>query len=206
MIVFIPIKENSQRVPNKNFRNFKGKPLWKHTIDKLSDFFVFIDTDSEEIIRECKNIKNVKAYRRFKGLMGDKTSVVDLIENFIRTYEIKSPLCQIHVTSPFLKTSDIKDSFHKIKEGYDSVFSVTKTQKRFWDLNDNPLNHNPKKLIQTQDLEPWYEENSYLYTFKPNVIYEYNNRISKNCYKMEIGFPYNLDIDNEDDWDLINKI
>ena len=35
MIIYIPIKENSQRVPNKNFREFCGKPLWEHTIDKL---------------------------------------------------------------------------------------------------------------------------------------------------------------------------
>ena len=37
MIVYIPIKQNSQRVPEKNFREFKGKPLWEHTVDKLKD-------------------------------------------------------------------------------------------------------------------------------------------------------------------------
>ena len=51
MIIYIPIKQNSQRVPQKNFREFNGKPLWEHTIDKLKDFEVVVDTDSEEIIR-----------------------------------------------------------------------------------------------------------------------------------------------------------
>ena len=37
MIIYIPIKQNSQRVPNKNFRLFNGKPLWEHTVDKFSD-------------------------------------------------------------------------------------------------------------------------------------------------------------------------
>ena len=44
--IFIPIKEHSERVPNKNFRLFGDKPLYQHTIDKLSDFNVFVDTDS----------------------------------------------------------------------------------------------------------------------------------------------------------------
>ena len=53
MIIYIPIKENSQRVPQKNFREFHGKPLWEHTIDKLKDFQVVIDTDSDDIIKKC---------------------------------------------------------------------------------------------------------------------------------------------------------
>ena len=53
MIIYIPIKENSQRVPQKNFREFNGKPLWEHTIDKLKDFEVVVDTDSQEIFDKC---------------------------------------------------------------------------------------------------------------------------------------------------------
>ena len=89
---------------------------------------------------------------------------------------------------------------------YDSVFSVTKIQKRFWNKDATPLNHNPKVLLQTQQLEPWFEENSYLYTFWPEVIKKYNNRIGKDCYMMEIGYPHNLDIDIESDFNLIKNI
>ena len=68
-----------------------------------------------------------------------------------------------------------------------------------------PINHNPMKLEQTQDLPLYYMENSYLYTFLPKVL-EYNNRIGYNPYIMEIGFPYNLDIDTEEDWKVVNVI
>jgi|TARA_B100001094_G_C18067129_1_gene738050 CMP-N-acetylneuraminic acid synthetase len=60
-------------------------------------------------------------------------------------------------------------------------------------------------LEQTQDLPEYYCENSYLYAFKPEVL-DQNNRIGKNPYLLEIGFPYNLDIDTEQDWDMINRI
>ena len=35
---------------------------------------------------------------------------------------------------------------------------------------------------------------------------DFNNRIGYNPYIMEIGFPYNLDIDTEEDWKLVNVI
>ena len=209
MIIYIPIKQNSQRVPQKNFRNFQGKPLWENSVDKLKDFNVFIDTDSDLILKSCDNKEWVTCFRRKRHLVGDKISVVDLLKNFVNQFSVKDPMCQIHVTSPFLNPNHIKFAFDKInKEGYDSVFSADVVQNRFWRKEPYgycPVNHNPMKLEQTQDLPVYYMENSYLYAFLPKVL-EYNNRIGYNPYAMEVGFPYNLDIDTEEDWKLVNVI
>ena len=83
MVVFIPIKEESQRVVGKNFREYKGKPLWKHCLDKFTDYKVFIDTDSKIILDEAEEYANVRAYERLDYLKGHETSVVDLIKNFV---------------------------------------------------------------------------------------------------------------------------
>jgi CMP-N-acetylneuraminic acid synthetase len=209
MIVYIPIKQNSQRVPCKNFREFDGKPLWEHTVDKLREFDVYIDTDSDSIINRCKKKSWVTCFPRRRHLIGDKVSVVDLLKNFINQFEITDTVCQVHVTSPFLEIDHVKFAFNKINnEGYDSVFSADVVQKRFWTKEPYglcPVNHNPLKLEQTQDLTKYYCENSYIYAFKPYVL-DYNNRIGYNPYIMEIGVPYNLDIDTEDDWFYITKI
>lgn len=209
MIVYIPIKKNSQRVPRKNFRSFQGKPLWENTIDKLEDFNVFIDTDSGSIFEECEHKEWVTCFHRRRHLVGDKVSVVDLLKNFVDQFSINEPISQIHVTSPFLNPDHIKFALDKINnEGYDSVFSADGVQNRFWRKEPYgycPINHNPMRLEQTQDLPVYYMENSYLYAFLPKVL-EYNNRIGYNPYIMEIGFPYNLDIDTEEDWKLVNII
>jgi|TARA_X000001036_G_C20689984_1_gene809055 CMP-N-acetylneuraminic acid synthetase len=209
MIVYIPIKKNSQRVPEKNFRTFKGKTLWENTVDKLNNFNVFIDTDSDSIIHSSKKKDWVTCFSRKRHLTGDQVSVVDLLKNFIDQFSIREPVCQIHVTSPFLNPDHIKFALDKINnEGYDSVFSADVVQNRFWRKESYgycPVNHNPMKLEQTQDLPVYYMENSYLYAFLPKVL-EYNNRIGYNPYIMEIGFPYNLDIDTEEDWKLVNVI
>lgn len=209
MIIYIPIKQNSQRVPNKNFREFNGKALWEHTIDKLSNFRVYVDTDSDEIIESCKDKKLITAYKRPEKLRGDTTSVVDLLKNFVETYEIKETICQIHVTSPFLFINHL----HRVKHifettNHDSVFSADVIQNRFWRKEEyglSPVNHNPLKLEQTQDLPKYYMENSYLYAFKPEVL-EFGNRIGKNPFILEVGYPYNLDIDTEDDWNLVKLL
>jgi len=209
MVVYIPIKKNSQRVPEKNFREFNGKPLWEHVTDKLVDFNVYIDTDADSIINCCKEKSWVTCFPRRSYLIGDKISVVDLLKNFVDQFSIEEPICQIHVTSPFLNPDHIKFALDKINnEGHDSVFSADVVQNRFWRKENYgycPVNHNPMKLEQTQDLPVYYMENSYLYAFLPKVL-EYNNRIGYNPYIMEIGFPYNLDIDTEEDWKLVNVI
>ena len=86
MTIFIPIKENSQRVPRKNFRLLDGIPLYKHTLYKLKDFKVFVDTDSQEIIEEVKRderCSHVTAYARNPSLIGDEVSVCDVIDNAV---------------------------------------------------------------------------------------------------------------------------
>jgi len=211
MIIYIPIKQNSQRVPQKNFREFNGKPLWEHTIDKLKDFEVVVDTDSEEIITKCIDKKWVYSYFRPHHLRGDEVSVVDLIKNFSEKAELKEDewICQIHVTSPFLNVNHLKDLEEKSKTWeYDSAFSVDVIQNRFWrdeEYGLAPVNHNPMKLEQTQDLPPYYMENSYFYFFTIDVL-KLGNRIGKNPIAVPISFPYNLDIDTEDDWDMVKSI
>lgn len=206
MNVFIPIKHNSQRVPQKNFRLINEEPLYKHVLLKFSDFKVYVDTDSGEIyhqIKEDERLSHVTVYKRRDDLKGDEISVCELIKNFIFRYDIASPVAQIHVTSPFLSSDTLRDACRYIKN-YDSVVSCTSHQSRFWRKEEYgmcPINHNPVKIEQTQDLPVFYEENSAFYVFKPEVITSYGSRIGKNPYFYDLTEPENIDIDTEADWE-----
>jgi CMP-N-acetylneuraminic acid synthetase len=52
----------------------------------------------------------------------------------------------------------------------DSLFTVDKIQTRFYREDGSPVNHDPNNLVRTQDLEPWYEENSNLYFLPKRVL------------------------------------
>lgn len=208
MKVFIPIKKNSQRVKEKNFRNFLDEPLYKYTLLKLKDYEVFVDTDSKEILYEIKNdnrLSHVTGYMRSNNLIGDKISVCSLIENWIKKYGIEDMVCQLHVTSPFLKIETLSKSFEKVEKDFDSVVACNKIQSRLWRMENYglcPINHNPAKLEQTQDLPAVYEENSLFYIFNSENFLTTGNRIGSNPYFYECSFPENIDIDIEDDWDI----
>jgi len=206
MIIFIPIKHNSQRVHRKNFRRFGKEPLFKHTLLKLKNHQVYVDTDSQDIIdliSSDKRLNHVTTYHRKENLRGDKVSVCHLIRNFIEEYNIEQPIVQLHVTSPFLTIKMLEDAYKKISS-HDSVVSCTVHNSRFWRKENYgmcPLNHNPVKLEQTQDLPSLYEENSCFYIFNPCVIINLGSRIGSNPYFYEMAYPHNIDIDNEEDWD-----
>ncbi len=212
MVIFIPIKENSQRVPRKNFRELNGVPLYKHTLYKLTNYDVYVDTDSDEIAAGIKmdtKLSNVTVYRRSTDLMGDDVSVCDLIKDFILSKEIHHQyLCQMHVTSPFITDEILNKAFNYL-QNHDSVVSCNKVNTRFWRKENYgyvPVNHNPMKLEQTQDLPTYYEENSTFYIFDVEMFKKTNTRIGFNPYFYPIGFPHNVDIDTEDDWNIVEAI
>ena len=208
MKIFIPIKHNSQRVPRKNFRLFRGVPLYKHTLLKYSNCDVYVDTDSEEIINEItrdSRLSNVKVYKRSSDLLGDEVSVCDLIKYFITKFKVKGPIAQIHVTSPLLSYKTIERAFAYIGQ-YDSVVSCNSYNSRFWRKEKYgvcPINHNPLRLEQTQDLPTLYEENSCFYIFDSDVVLSTGNRIGKRPYFYSVSEPENIDIDTEDDWNKL---
>ena len=112
---------------------------------------------------------------------------------FINTYEVKSHIIQIHVTSPFLLRETIVEA-EKFMEEYDSVVACNIYQSRFWRQESYgycPVNHNPVRMEQTQDLPTLYEENSAFYIFDPNIILDINSRVGVNPYFYGLTAPEN---------------
>ena len=87
-------------------------------------------------------------------------------------------IIQVHTTSPLLKTKTIDKAikFHLDKK--QDIFSVNKLYERFYDKDLRPINHDINTLVQTQDLEHLYVENSALYIFTKENFRQNNNRIN----------------------------
>jgi CMP-N-acetylneuraminic acid synthetase len=112
---------------------------------------------------------------------------------------------QTHSTNPLLKAETISraiQSFHANYPKLDSLFSVTRWQSRFYDKQGNAVNHNPRELIQTQDLPPMYEENSCIYIFKRENLIAKRHRISDRPLMFEIPRLEAVDIDEEADFQI----
>ena len=114
-----------------------------------------------------------------------------------------------HTTNPLIRPSTISKAYRQYQSSLgvsDSLFTVNRFQTRFYRENGQAVNHDPKKLIPTQDLEPWYEENSCLYFFSRSSFMSANARIGSSPSMMETPKLESIDIDEEEDWQLAETL
>jgi len=207
----LPMKGMSERVPNKNMRDFNGRPLYHAIMNTLlkSKYIekVVINTDSEIIAEDAKkNFGNsVIIIDRPKEIQGGNVSM-NVIINYDLSKVDGEHFLQTHSTNPLLRVETLDKAIETYFENLDkndSLFSVTRVQTRFYDKNANPINHNPEELLRTQDLEPLYEENSNFYIFsKKSFKNAGNRRIGLKPYIFEVNKLEAVDIDEPEDFIL----
>lgn len=214
IIALLPMKGNSERVPNKNLKKFNGIPLYHKIANTLlkSDYIerVVINTDSENIKNDAvKNFGDkILLIDRPKKIQGDFVSMNNIIEYDLNILDGYNHFLQTHSTNPLLKTETLNSAIEKYFEGliknqYDSLFSVTRFQTRFYWKSGEPINHNPEELIRTQDLPIMYEENSNFYIFSRDSFSNNNmKRIGCQPYLFEMDKLEAVDIDEPVDFTI----
>eukprot|EP00438_Fugacium_kawagutii_P011497 Skav204694 [mRNA] locus=scaffold7486:27538:27780:+ [translate_table: standard] len=70
----------------------------------------------------------------------------------------------------------------------------------------SPVNHDPDNLVRTQDLEPWFEENSNLFIFNSESFSKTNARIGAKPAMYETPPLESIDIDTADQWMLAEAV
>ncbi len=206
----LPMKGHSERVPDKNMKLFRGKPLYHAILNELlkSSFpgKVYVNTDSEKISDDLrKHFPDVLIIKRPADLCGDDVSMNRIIE-YDLTVIGGDTFFQTHSTNPLLRSESIDraiDFFFRNSEKYDSVFGVNRIQSRLYWGDGKPINHDPGRLIKTQDLKPVYEENSNLYIFSRESFRKSGNRrIGEKPYMFEVPPFESMDIDVQSDFDM----
>ena len=212
IVALLPMKANSERVKGKNFRDFGGKPLFRWVLDTLLSVaeidLIVINTDARHILAEYGLIDNERILirDRHEEICGDLISMNLIIKDDIKNIDSDIYL-MTHTTNPFLSRHSVQAAIEKFQitvkaGGADSLFTVNKVQDRFYDIDAQPINHDPANLIRTQDLDPWYQENSNLYLFSKDSFFKTDARIGANP-TMLVTAPYeSTDIDTPDDWEL----
>lgn len=216
IVALLPMKGNSERVPNKNLRLFNGRPLYHVVLSELlkSKYItkVVINTDSDKIKEDAhKHFPSIIIVDRPKEIQGDFVPMNDII-----AYDMNQVAAEVYVqthsTNPLLlaKTLDKGiEMFLSARETNDSVFSVTRLQTRLYWKDGKPVNHNPAELLRTQDLPPLFEENSNFYIFTRDSFYEAGKkRIGAKPLMIEVDKLEAADIDEPQDFiiaELLHK-
>lgn len=216
VVALLPMKAHSERVPGKNFKSLAGKPLFRWILDSLLAVpevsLVVINTDARAILEENGLTESDKVLIRDRKeeLCGDMVSMNLILADDIASIPADLYL-MTHTTNPLLRSETIEKAISRYddacrNEGADSLFTVNRIQTRFYRADGSPVNHDPNNLIRTQDLEPWYEENSNLYIFSKDSFFRTNARIGKNPVLFETSKLESIDIDEQEDWFLADAV
>jgi CMP-N-acetylneuraminic acid synthetase len=210
-VALLPMKANSERVKGKNFKYFAGRPLFRWILDSLLEVEeiekIIINTDAREILKENGLVETdrILIRDRKEDICGDFVSMNKIIEDDLVNIESEVYL-MTHTTNPLLTSGSIRgalNAYHEgRKEGKDSLFTVTDFQTRFYRADGSAVNHDPKKLMRTQDLETWYEENSNLYIFTRDSFSKTHARIGENPLLYETLRTESADIDDQIGWKM----
>ena len=139
MKIFTIIKEESKRIPDKNFVDIKGFPLWKYLLSELDGLDVTVNTDSQKFIKEFQrsNLKSIKVLKRKQKHIdwendkgNDSSPVEDMLFDFCETLDSSETVVLTHITSPFLKKDTIFEAVEILANNNiaKSIHSVQKVQ------------------------------------------------------------------------------
>ena len=122
-VAIIPARGGSKRIPQKNIKNFFGKPIiaWPIEIAKASGLFdrIIVTTDNLEIAEVAKKWGAEVPFIRPKELSTDYISISEVMahatNSIIKEHKYLKAVCCIYATAPFIEISDLKRGFEAIK-------------------------------------------------------------------------------------------
>ena len=202
----IPIKSNSARVKNKNFRLLGDKPLYQYIIDHCiqAECFddIYVDTDSAEINSYC--VKNqVICIKRKPELTLDTANGNDVFHydiDFVGHYDF---YFQLYATAPFLKPKTIRECVDKLTHSskHDSILTATQEYGWFWH-KEQPVNYQPNILPRSQDATPVIKETTGLYGISKRAYERYRCRVGATPYFYIIRDRKEcIDLDTQEDFE-----
>lgn len=156
IVLHIPAREGSKRVPRKNMRMMNGKPMIAYTIEAALNSKVtkncYVNTDSEEIIEFVKNeYPQMAIYLRDKELCNDKAQSDHFNADIIRKLQ-PDTLMMINPVCPLIEAIDIIEALETYKNSdCDTLITSSSTHMQTF-CDGKPVNIDiTKHLAPSQD-------------------------------------------------------
>jgi CMP-N-acetylneuraminic acid synthetase len=213
MKIFTIIKEESKRIPDKNFADIDGHPLWWHLLSELEGLDVTVNTDSQKFLKQLQssNLKSIQVIEREQKHINwendesiDSSPVEDMLFDFCETINREEIVVLTHVTSPFLKKETIFDAVNVLQNdhGTKSIHSILQIQDFVWlkkEDNANPINFFTDRVQRTQDLTPILVSKGAFFIAKAGDILDQRKRLPEPLIFFPLNHAQALEIDNYED-------
>ncbi len=216
-LFLITARGGSKGILRKNIKQLGGKPLIAYSIDIarkfVSDEFICVSTDSDEIINVVENYGLKVPFKRPDELAKDVSGSYEVILHAFNWYKnngitFKS-IVLLQPTSPFRTKKNVEDALDLFSSNdLDMVVSVLKSKANpyynLFEEDENGYLAKSKKSNYTrrQDCPDVYEYNGAVYVFNVDSLNEKNINQFAKVKKIVMAEEESLDIDTPLDWEI----
>ena len=214
---FIPARGGSKGIPEKNIKEFAGKPLVVHSIEYALNCSqideVVVSTDDDKIAKIARKT-GAKIVKRPPELSTDSATTESAIHHFVNKFNKKPDiLVLLQPTNPFRPKGSLDNALtHFTNNGFDSLLSIVPTHRFFWRIKDDQttfaeydyLNRPRRQDMKLDDIR--YVENGSLYIFTRKHFDKTGNRLGGKIGYVEWPEEYSMEIDTPLDFSMVEKI
>ena len=218
VIVIIPARGGSERVPGKNLLPLAGIPLVAHSIlharGSKSVQEVIVSTDNAEIAKVAKEY-GATAIKRPHEISNAKATSESALIHVLDERRKKGKadpdlVVFLQCTSPVRKHDDIDNAVRQlIEEDADSLFSATRNHVLIWNATPagpQSLNNDYHTRKREQDMEVQHRENGSIYVTKTEVLRRDSNRMGGKISVYEMDEMHSFQVDTPAQVDLLRWV
>lgn len=222
-IAIIPARGGSKRIPEKNIKDFCGKPIISYSIEALRESKLFqkihVSTEDQKIIETVNQLGLEVDFLRPCTLSDDHTPIMPVIkyvvERYLKMNQSFEEIWVIFPCSPLLKVKDLIQASIQFNRNHSFNTLMTVTEypvpiEWAFEINKEGVLVPIRKgnfAIRSQDLNKRYYDAGMFYIYTKDVIFNLgSNGSDENIIPYFISKGSAIDIDDEQDWQFAEKL
>jgi CMP-N,N'-diacetyllegionaminic acid synthase len=221
-------RAGSKGIPNKNMRNFLGRPLALYTLSAIDLFLkeqphmvadIAVSSDSETLLTlfEENGMRKTQQVRRRPELAGDTVGKLLVIRDCMEVMEQRGGggydmVVDLDITAPLRRAADVATLIAKKEAGpYDAVFSVTDARRNPWFnmVKKGARGYEtvmPSDFKTRQEAPELYDMNASMYAYDPDFLRRAERLFDGDCGIVHLRDTGILDLDHETDFELMEVV
>jgi pseudaminic acid cytidylyltransferase len=214
-IAVIPARGGSKRIPGKNIKPFRGKPMIAWSIEAARDSGLFehiiVSTDDAEIAAVARHHGAEVPFMRPAELSDDHAGTTEVVAHATRWCREQgwtvSAVCCIYATAPFLDPGDVRRALEALEAGsWNYVFSATEFAapifRAFRKLPEQGVEmfFPDHFATRSQDLPSALHDAAQFYWGRPDAWLGKERLFDRHSTVLVIPRWRVQDLDTEDDW------
>lgn len=216
-LCIIPARGGSKRIPRKNIRPFRGRPIIAYPIEAALESGCFdevvVSTDDEEIADVARAHGATVPFLRSAKNAGDRAGTAEVFEEVIgelrkcgRTFD---SVCGLYATAVLTTAEQLRRGREMLRAdpaltGVIPVLRFSYPVQRALVFRDGqvPMLHPEHYDSRSQDLEPIYHDAGQWYWLNVEKFLTIRRLIGAGFAGLPLSEMEAQDIDHEDDWAL----